>query len=97
MDEYRISSLGGPAAAVPGPGVGGAAVAEDLIIDPNSPMFAEARKKKGKKSILTEWWFIGGVAVLTTGAITGVYFLTQTSGATDSAATGSIRVEVAPY
>jgi hypothetical protein len=95
--EEAVATLGAPAAAalpVPGATVGGG---EDLIIDPNSPIFQGVEKKKEKKSIVTEWWFITGVAVLTAGAVTGVYFLTQSSGASSGMPTGSVRVNIAPY
>jgi hypothetical protein len=37
------------------------------------------------------------VAVLAAGAATGIYFLTRSSGASSSEATGSLRIDVLPY
>lgn len=96
-DEMEITSLGAPVSVLHAGGAGAQETPDELILDPNALMFAEAQKKKQKKSFVTEWWFITGVAVLAAGAITGVYFLTQSTEATSTTPTGSIRVEVAPY
>jgi len=96
-DEVKITSLGRPVAVLDAAAATTVESGEDLILDPNSPMFAELKRKKEQKSILTEWWFITGVAVLTAGAITGVYFLTRSSGASSSEPTGSLNVNVYPY
>jgi hypothetical protein len=96
-DEAKITSLGRPVAVMDATAAATAESGDDLILDPNSPMFAELKKKKGEKSILTEWWFITGVAVLAAGAATGIYFLTRSSGASSAEATGGLRVDVHPY
>lgn len=96
-DEVKVTSLGRPVAVLDAAAATSIEAGDDLILDPNSPMFAELKRRKEQKSILTEWWFITGVAVLTAGAITGVYFLTRSSGASSSEPTGSLRVDVHPY
>jgi hypothetical protein len=96
-DEAKVTSLGRPLAVLDSTAAAALESGDELILDPNSPMFAELKKKKEQKSILTEWWFITSVAVLVAGAGTGVYFLTRSTGASSSDATGSLRVDVHPY
>ena len=96
-EEATLPPLECSAMAVPGPTPGPGAIGpapgdEDMMIDPNSPIFRDTGKKPAEKGVWTKWWFWTAAAVVVAGAATGVYFLSRRGG--ESGATGDLRITI---
>jgi hypothetical protein len=84
--EAAMAQLEAPPLAVPEAGSGGAAVVgggaaggEDLMVDPNSPIFKDTGKKPKEFSVVNKWWFWTAL-IVGAGAIAGVTYWGVTSG-----------------
>lgn len=83
------------------PGSGGPAlldlseVGDDVMIDPNSPIFRDTGKKDKQFNVVKKWWFWTALAV-GVGAIAGVTYWGVTSTRSDegSGATGRLNITV---
>jgi len=68
---------------------------EDLIVDPNSPIFKDTSSKPKKSNLVRQWWFWTAL-VVGAGAIAGLTWWGVTAGASEGGGgpTGDLRVNL---
>ena len=98
--ESALAALEAPPVAIPE--AGGAVAAggssgsgEDLMVDPNSPIFRDTGKKPKEFNVVNKWWFWTAL-VVGLGAIAGVTYWGVTSGDHSSGGgpTGNVKITI---
>jgi hypothetical protein len=90
--EAASGPIDPPELAVPGAPAGGAiAQGEELIVDPNSPIFKETVRVRKEKGIVGKWWFWTALGVVAGGIVaTGVVLARKGGGGGET--TGEVRI-----
>jgi hypothetical protein len=90
--ETAMGPIDPPELALPGAPAGEAiAQGEELIIDPNSPIFKETARVRKEKGIVSKWWFWTAIGVVAGGIVaTGVVLARKSGGGGET--TGEIRI-----
>lgn len=93
--EKKPAALETAPVALPGASASATPVesGEDLVIDPNSPIFKEQQKKSGEKSVFTKWWFWVAAAAVVGGATAGIVIATR-QGSGSSGPTGKLSISL---
>ena len=93
--EAALPPLDAPQVALPAPATGVVAAppaeGEEYIIDPNSPIFKDTKRKPETGGIVTKWWFWTAIGVVVGGAVALGVTLGRRSS---SSATPEGRIEV---
>jgi hypothetical protein len=101
IEPATVTALGpldSPTVALPTQGSGIADIGQtpndqDLMIDPNSPIFGDTSKKPREFNVVGKWWFWTAL-VVGMGAIAGVTYWGVTSGQADSGGGPTGRINV---
>jgi hypothetical protein len=98
--DTALAALEAPPVAMPEAGgavaVGGSTgTGEDLMVDPNSPIFRDTGKKPKEFNVVNKWWFWTAL-VVGLGAIAGVTYWGVTSGDRSSGGgpTGDLKITI---
>jgi len=68
---------------------------EDLIVDPNSPIFKDTSQKPKKSNLVRQWWFWTAL-VVGVGAVAGLTYWGVTAGGSEGGGgpTGDLQVNL---